>query len=251
MLFDLIEIDYFVGLFAALFIVMLSLNFFVYPKKFFMNKKVFKDPDTMIKDDRSADGRVMIFQVNDELSQKYINKAVVMTKGINCYLRAILATKVERIVYEVTMFDEKEEGFEPFKTIIVTQSEVFNNELDLIRLSERTKAIQIKVLNVDDVKINEYSIAKKQITSYSFVASLTMLPAALMTIGFIGLSSYDNASSFMIYWQKNYELTYSIAALVVPILAYFACVGIMWAFTKITFCPKIKYKQQKGVKKNG
>ena len=66
MLFDLIEIDYFVGLFAALFIVMLSLNFFVYPKKFFMNKKVFKDPDTMIKDDRSADGRVMIFQVDEK-----------------------------------------------------------------------------------------------------------------------------------------------------------------------------------------
>ncbi len=251
MLFDVIEMDYVVSLFAALFIVMLSLNFFVYPKKFFMNKKVFKDPDTMVKDDRSVDGRVMIFQVDDELSQKYINKAVVMTKGINCYLRAILATKVERIVYEVTMFDEKEEGFEPFKTIIVTQSEVFNNELDLIRISERTKAIQIKVLNVDNVKINKHSIRKKQITSYSFVASLTMIPAAIMTIAFLGVSMYNDASSFMIYWKKNYELTFSIATLVVPILAYFACVGIMWAFTKITFCPKIKYKQQKGVKKNG
>ena len=251
MLFDIIDYDIIYAIFTAVFVVLFALNMFVYPKKFFFNSKILGKPDLMAKENELANGGIArIFTVDDEKSSEFISKSVVMTKGIDCYLRAILVKEVTSIAYEVTMFDTKDGEYLPFKTITIKQAKIEGGELDLIRLSERTKAVKVRVVMVDGKKIAKQQVSKKQVNSYAFVSSLTIIPLAIVAACVFTEMFYNDGSSFMVLWNQYYRDVASIGAIVLPILAYFACVGITIGTTRASFRPKLAIKR-KGDKKNG
>ena len=249
MLFGVIDLDIASSVFVIVFIILAALNMFVFPKVFMINRRVFRGPDKIVKDEEGMETRTLIVQVTGSKSAQYINKAVIVYKGLNCYLRPILAKEVQSITYEVTMYDERsDEEYVPFKTITVNQTNIDGGELDLVRLSERTKTVQINVIKADEEKVNKQNIRTKDMLKYAFTSAIAIIPAAFAVIAFFLASFAGDSSSLMAMWNQNYEDTISIAAIVVPIIAYIATVPIILFITRAIFRPQFK---QKGVKKNG
>lgn len=249
MLFGAIDLDIASSVFVIVFIILAALNMFVFPKVFMINRRVFRSPDKIVKDEEGMETRTLIIQITGSKSAQYISKAVVVYKDLNCYLRCILAQDLKSIRYEVTMYDEKnEDEFVPFKTITVNQTKIDGGELDLVRLSERTKAVQINVIKADEEKVNKHNIRTKDMLKYAFTAAVAIIPAAFAVISFFLASFAGDGSSLMVMWTQNYEQTISIAAIVVPIISYIATVPIILFITRAIFRPQFK---QKGVKKNG
>lgn len=248
MLFDTIDFDIIGAIFSALFAVLLALNIFVYPKKLLFNTKVLGNADRLIKENELSNGIARVFSVEDEKSSEFISKSVVMTKGVDCYLRAILAKELKSIAYEVTMYEEVEGEYLPFKTIIVKQNKIENGELDLVRLSERTKAVNVRVIMADGQRVGRYQVSKKAINKYSFISATTIIPAAIALAVFLVDMWSGDYSGWMVFWMSQRNGLADAGVFVLPILSYFAFVGISIAITRATFRPRIKLK---GGKKNG
>ena len=249
MLFGVIDLDIASSVFVIAFIILAALNMFVFPKVFMINRRVFKGPDKIVKDEDSLETRTLIVQVTGSKSAQYINKAVIVYKGLNCYLRPILAQDLQSIRYEVTMYDEKnDDEYVPFKTITIDQQTIDGGELDLVRLSERTKTVQINVIKANNEKVNKQNIRTTDMLKYAFTAAIAIIPATFAVIAFFLAGFAGDVSSLMVMWSKNYEQTISIAAIIVPIIAYIATVPIILFITRAIFRPQFK---QKGVKTNG
>ncbi len=247
MLFGTLELGTALLIFAIFSSVFIVLNVFVFPNQILFNARSIKNKCVIKSQQKKEDKKIAVLEMLDETTAKYISKAVIVSSDLDIYLRCVTAQEFKSIEYEVIMFEQKQEDDVPFKRIVVKQDGIEDGMLDLVRLSEKTSTVSVKVLRVDGKKVSNGSIKKRDIKKFSFVFAIAAIPLSIVVtvIAFTMFDIYN--SGMMIMWDARRTDAISWSAIFVPIIAYFATAGLTFLCVNHVYSVPNKVK---GVKKN-